>query len=193
MRKIFLDCGAHCGCSRRLIEETRPGFEIFSFEPDPELNQFCPDLINKAVWIENCEKVFYKFGIYGGSSLSLTRAELLKIRKPNYWDRQDIKVTCIDLNEFILQFNKDDYIVLKLDIEGAEYEVIPHLIEGGSIRYVNEFYIEWHDVRVGVPASENYRLTNELNGLGLSVTEWNAMNKHCKTENDPSRKRYHAR
>jgi FkbM family methyltransferase len=193
MRKIFIDCGAHCGCTRRLVEETRPGFEIFSFEPDPELNQFCPDLINKAVWIDNGERTFYKFGIDGGSSLSLTRAELLRIRKPNYWARQDITVPCIDLDEFIKQFDKNDYIVLKLDIEGAEYDVIPHLIKNGSIKYINEFFIEWHDERVGVPVSENFRLTNELNGLGLSVNEWNAMNKHCMTENDPTRKKYHVR
>jgi hypothetical protein len=36
-------------------------------------------------------------------------------------------------------------IIVKLDIEGAEYEVIESLLESGAINRINELFIEWHD------------------------------------------------
>jgi len=39
---------------------------------------------------------------------------------------------------------KNDYIVLKMDIETSEYYVLPHLIETGALEYINEIYVEFH-------------------------------------------------
>ena len=183
MRSIFLDCGAHCGCSRRKFLKDHPEFIAFSFEPDPDFNQYCPDLINKAVWIENCHKTFFKFKIDGGSSLYEDRVKILKQRKPSYFfEPTQMTVECFDLDLFIKDhFSTDDFIVLKLDIEGAEYEVLPHLINNGSIAaYIDELYIEWHDDRVGVSKSKNLEITKTLEGLGIPVKLWDAMvSKDC--------------
>ena len=45
----------------------------------------------------------------------------------------------------LFNFDENDYIVVKLDIEGAEYEVIESMLNSGAINRVNELYIEWHD------------------------------------------------
>lgn len=195
MRQVFLDCGAHCGCSRRKWNELHPGYEIFSFEADPELCDINSNLVNAAVWIEDGEQAFYKFGIDGGSSLKKERADIMKIRKPNYYPLEVIRVPTIDLNKFILDnFSKDDYIILKLDIEGAEYQVIPNLIQGGAISLIKEFYIEWHDVRVGVLPQVTQDLTTQLAIRGITPKLWDAMEpSYCIVKDDEERRRYHVR
>lgn len=195
MRNIFLDCGAHCGCSRRKWEKLRPGYEIFSFEADPELCSMNPLLINKAVSTTNSSATFYKFGIDGGSSLEEKRAEIMKVRKPNYFPLEKILVPTFDLNEFILtNFTLKDYVVLKLDIEGAEYNVIPHLIAGGAIELITELFIEWHDFRVGVDPSVNVQLVQELQSRLLTPKEWDAMEpEFCIVKDDEERRKYHVR
>lgn len=195
VRNIFLDCGAHCGCSRRKWEKVRPGYEIFSFEADPELCAKNPLLINKAVSTQNGTATFYKFGIDGGSSLEKARADIMKVRKPNYYPLDVIQVPTFDLNEYILtNFTINDYIVLKLDIEGAEYSVIPHLIDGGSIDLIKELYLEWHDFRVGVDPKINSLLTAELQSRLLVPREWDAMEpEFCIIKDDEERRKYHVR
>ena len=54
-------------------------------------------------------------------------------------------VKTINFSDFLLNFDEDDYIVVKLDIEGAEYEVIESILDSGTITRINELFIEWHD------------------------------------------------
>jgi len=56
-----------------------------------------------------------------------------------------MQVDCIDFNKWILDnLDKNDYIHMNMDIEGSEYEVLPHMIEGGSIYYINFMEVEFH-------------------------------------------------
>ena len=189
MRKVFLDCGAHCGCTRRKAQKIFSDYTIFSFEADPELCSYCPEIINKAVWIEDCRKTFYKFSIDGGSSLSKTRADLLKVNKPNYYDKEEMDVECFNLNNFIINnFSTKDEIILKLDVECAEYSIVPHLLKNGGMDYINQLLVEWHDVRCGCSVSENKRLTKLCVEKGIKVGSWDAMKgTDCIVNLDKSR------
>lgn len=183
-RKIFLDCGGHCGCSRKkFLSEINCAneYEIFSFEPDKDLNAYCPDLINKAVWIDDCQRTFYKFWIDGGSSLSKVRADILEAGKPNYYPREEIIVDCFDIDKFIKDnFNPSDFIILKMDIEGAEYDVLPHMIKEGSIKYINHLWIEWHGHRLNIPHQQTVDLFYMIRSYGVNISEWDAMDvKYC--------------
>lgn len=176
MNKVFLDCGAHCGCSRRFFQEKIDPlgeFQIYSFEPDPEFNKFCPDLINKAVGTTNRTVPFYKFRLAGGSSLSKLRADKLS---PKLFPYSVIQTEEIDLDEFIkAKFEQTDYIILKLDIEGEEYNLLPHLFEKGSIHYIDELYIEYHNHRVDVSYDVDAELNKKVADLGIKTTKWDAM------------------
>lgn len=57
-------------------------------------------------------------------------------------------VDCFDLAEFL--FDLPEKVVLKLDCEGCEYELIPHLIETGAIGKVELLLVEWHKDGGGV-------------------------------------------
>ncbi len=58
-------------------------------------------------------------------------------------------VSCVDLARVILGFPSP--VVLKLDCEGGEYELIPHLVATGADRNVAVWLIEWHPDPISVP------------------------------------------
>ncbi|KXL49470.1 hypothetical protein M433DRAFT_8502 [Acidomyces richmondensis BFW] len=37
-----------------------------------------------------------------------------------------------------------DFVVVKMDIEGAEYEVVPHMVEMGLWTVLDYLFVEWH-------------------------------------------------
>ena len=148
--KIFIDCGAHCGESileakRRFGNETK----IYSFEANTNLAKGLidyfkndPNVIveNKAAWIEDSFIEFYLSTFWSdGSSVYAEKGS------GGVSNNISIKVPSIDLDAFINSFDKDDYIILKLDIEGAEYEILNKLIETGTIHRVDELHGEFHE------------------------------------------------
>jgi len=79
------------------------------------------------------------------------------------------KVKCFDFSAFIRDnFTKEDYIIVKLDIEGSEYEVMDKLIIDGTIDYINHFYIEWHNVDNRNPAI----YINKIYEKNIKYTQW---------------------
>ena len=41
-------------------------------------------------------------------------------------------------------FTPEDYLILKLDIEGAEYDVLERLTDANLLGWLNELYVEYH-------------------------------------------------
>lgn len=162
MNKIFIDAGANLGTvSAAFYKEHKDEDFIFHlFEPNTGLF----DTIYKnmkevpryslhpnAVWIQNSSNVnFYlsrknirknnKLYYQDGSSL-------LRIKKTGNLDYDNpIRISTIDFSEWVVTYcKKKDYIVLKMDIEGAEYSVLTKMIETGSIDYIDKLYVEFHD------------------------------------------------
>jgi FkbM family methyltransferase len=151
MNKYFIDCGAHCGESILMARHKfDPYITTISFEPIPyfasELKKIYKGnenthIVNAAVWINDDIKKFY-------ISTEITDGSSLLGKKIN--DVKDesiyIDIPCVDLSTWIKNnFTEDDYVILKLDIEGAEYEVLNKMIDDGSIKLVNELWGEWHE------------------------------------------------
>ncbi len=59
--------------------------------------------------------------------------------------------------------------MLKLDVEGAEFDILQHMIEDGSLGYVDWLFIEFHAEKVGKPLSEETRLREAAEALGVRV------------------------
>lgn len=151
--KYFIDCGAHCGESI-LKAKQKFGLDtrIVSFEPIPyfadQLTEIHKgndtiDVVNAAVWIDDDIKKFYV-------SCDITDGSSLLGRNINNLDESVyVEVSCVDLSSWIMKtFTKNDYVILKLDIEGSEYEVFNKMIEDGSIGLIKEFWGEWHDDKI---------------------------------------------
>jgi FkbM family methyltransferase len=150
MRKIFLDCGANRGQS---IVGAKKQFgsdiEVYSFEAVTVLYNKLVDkwkddpkvkLYNNAVW-DKVDKV----KIY--ISTEWSDASTLYLEKSDRKIDQNLynEIDSIDLSDFIKNnFTPEDYIILKLDIEGAEYDVLYNLAQTNILSYINELWGEWH-------------------------------------------------
>ena len=54
-------------------------------------------------------------------------------------------VETLDPVKFLREMTKvEDFVVVKMDIEMAEYDVIPHMCQGNAFKFVDEFFVEVH-------------------------------------------------
>ena len=53
---------------------------------------------------------------------------------------------CISIAEIFFEFGKDKEIILKIDIEGDEFELLEELLKLGQISAVRSLFIEFHDL-----------------------------------------------
>jgi len=193
-RKIFIDGGVHFGESVTAFLENYKTydpltFEIYSFEAHPTLAKDTMDSFNKVINVQPnldlylCEAALSTHGngqtFYIGDSHygSTTRVD-----KTTGGIREDknISVDTVDIDDFIItKFNLDDYIILKLDIEGGEYDVLPHMIRNGSIKYINELFIEWHSGKLSQCTQEEHDALVETlkTDYSLEGRHWSA--KYC--------------
>ena len=176
MRKVFLDCGAHKATSIKKFREEYPNandYEIISFECNPKFKEILENVDdvtfhNKAVWIEDNRLKFY---LGHGASSSLIYGKT----RGNLDFDNPIEVDGIDLSKWITDnLSEDDYIILKMDVEGAEYEILNKMLNDNSIKYVNKLYIEFHGSRVFKTREDTKEIRNRLKEIGLKVYNWDA-------------------
>jgi FkbM family methyltransferase len=173
MKKVFLDCGAWGGYSVRVfrqIYDPSCEYEIYSFEPNPRYISF-PKFenhifYNKAVWVKDEVRDFY----LDNTTRKKAGSSLMEEKTTGNLDKKNpIKVKCIDIDKWIKEnFDKDDHIILKLDIEGAEYAVLQHMIINGSLEYINEIFIEWHWHKIGLSKDDHVNLIKQIK---IPITE----------------------
>lgn len=58
--------------------------------------------------------------------------------------RQRAVFPAIDLARFVSELPEDEWIVLKIDAEGAEYHLLPHLRERDADLRLGLLLVEWH-------------------------------------------------
>jgi len=163
---------------------------------------------NKAVWIYDGQIDFHVLGRTGAGTLSevkndhnlkknlyyktmwehcpnekyhpiLTLNKLPIAKLHSQLNPEKKQVECVDLAGWVKNnFKKDDYIILKMDVEGAEYEILEKFFDDGIIKYVNEIFIELHNTRCGKTEADDSLLLNKLNeeGIKCDIT-WDAMHK----------------
>jgi FkbM family methyltransferase len=168
-RKIFLDCGGHKGAVIGKFKRTtfwEDDFEIFSFEAHPSFaSKYQEEVIenetylNKAVWIEDGEIQFFVGKQFGGKGCSI-----FSNKKTGRLDKENpITVESIDFSKWVTDnFDKDDHIILGMDIEGAEYEVLEKMLVDGSIDYINIACIEFHRKKISIPKVKHNNLIARL-------------------------------
>jgi FkbM family methyltransferase len=132
----IIDCGANIGLSTIYFHKCLPDAEIVSFEPDDanysllsanvaQLKSNKIKILKEAVWIHDD---FISFENTGGLGS--------KIGEEN--GSNTVKIKATSLKNFITK--KVD--LLKVDIEGAEYEVIKDIKD--KLHLVDRFFIEYH-------------------------------------------------
>lgn len=173
-RYIFIDGGAHKGESIEAFKSTKAytkhDWTIYSFEANPEL---IPELLkkyngvnilSKAIWINDGHINFY---IGTESTLS---SSVIKDKTTGKLNKIPINIPCVDFSKWCTEnFKKEDYVVLKLDIEGAEYEVLDKMLKDNSISLIDVLYIEFHNIRVHINPEKDNELIEIIISKGIKV------------------------
>jgi len=136
-KPIIYDCGANIGMSCLYFKQLFPNAQIKAFEADNNIANILEnnlknnsilngvEVINSAVWIDDKGIEFSSEGADGGSI---------------YGDDNKIQMKSIRLKEFLEKEEKID--MLKIDIEGAEYEVLKDC--KNSLLNVENLFVEYH-------------------------------------------------
>lgn len=187
MRKIFIDGGANIGQSTKIFLSEWPNseeYEIYMFEPisNPELKKLINEnknikLHEKAIWTIDKDITFYiKNQTSEGNTVM---KEKVDISSANYKQKT---VDGVSLSKYLKKnFNIDDEIILKLDIEGAEYEVLKDMVEKDSIKYINTLFCEIHGLKCGKKYEETVELVQLCVDNGAIPYVWDANKFKYKT------------
>jgi FkbM family methyltransferase len=143
--KVFLDVGAHDGGSLHAVRDPKFGFErIYCFEPAstcwPALEAVHDERLavcRFGLWNQTCERALYDPGS-GGASLF---PDKFKTRRPEEAARF-VRAT----DWFRENLGGEDEIFLKLNCEGAEFDIVEDLLESGEFARVRSAMID-PDVR----------------------------------------------
>jgi FkbM family methyltransferase len=137
---FILDCGANVGISTLRFKQLFPEARIIAFEPDPQIcealrrnvasnNLSDVEVVEAAVWTANTNLPFLREGADGGHLLEAEAAtQVGEIQH----------VRAVDLAEYLSQ--PVDF--LKIDIEGAELEVLRGCAD--ALQNVEKMIVEVH-------------------------------------------------
>lgn len=201
--KIFIDCGTHLFQGFKQFAEKYNidnEWKCFCFEANPftykRSKEIYDQLISEGYNITHFNKAVYNIdgkinvncsiddgGPYADGHFS--QGSNILLDPPDYdhvyhcgfsYTEEDVIVDTINFSNFLKEnITKDDFVVVKMDIEGAEFEVLPSIIEDESYKLINDFYCEFHE-RFFEPKSKYKKLKEiykqTLNQSGILVEEW---------------------
>jgi FkbM family methyltransferase len=182
--KYFLDCGSRIGESIEKffgMYDNAKDFSIFMFEPNP----VCYDLLCSNPRFTKHEKMPFavsnrngKAKLWGcvktntsvGATLEHSKADWDKIESDDF-----VEVELMDLSTFIINnFSFNDYIILKLNIEGAEYDVLEGLLRSGAADKISQYYVDFHTQWLAPEfAGRERELRKKFKEIGKPLNGWN--------------------
>ncbi len=152
--EFWLDLGANVGAFSVLA--ALRGANVVAFEPDTENFQV---LCRNIHWNSVGERVYPR--LLGAWSSTTTLKFSRNIAKGNHWRNSLIKewkggeMVTVDVEDIAESVTQETN--LKIDVEGAEKEIIDRLIETGKIALVPKFVLEWSfDI---IPSIPDFRVT----------------------------------
>ena len=159
-KPVIVDCGANIGLSSLYFKSIYPNAILHAFEPDAALfdlleknaqvNGFTDTYLHQAaVWIENTNLSFSNKG-----------SEASHIDLSNQSTHQ---VKAIRLADFLGQFDHIDF--LKMDIEGAEFQVVADCLDG--LKKVDHFFLEYHG-KVN-QTKQLHTLLQQVESIGFNI------------------------
>lgn len=172
MRKVFLDCGmregdaiaaflgdttvgggryAKClGCRADAAEYEFIGFESSDYKSWDRCRCRFYGIrflgIEKLVWTHDGAVAFATDGDWEGCRVAQMLGQDVSHFVAGPATNLKVKhLPCLDFSKFLFtEFSPDDYIVVKMDIEGAEYDVLDEVIKTRAIEKIRELYVEYH-------------------------------------------------
>jgi FkbM family methyltransferase len=151
---VFIDLGSHVGktiAKFMMSRQYTPDFQIHAFEANPMVPRRYP----KGVIEHRCAAWIYDGSIRLYINWKKRKSQCSSVYRNKTSGHLDKKhplmVPCVDFSKWVKEtFQETDNIIVKSDIEGAEYDVFQKMIVDGTIRYIKKIYMdERHWDRIG--------------------------------------------
>lgn len=191
MKKLFFDLGAHHGESLDYFSKKLPdpkNFDVICVEASPlnyeklvSKKSFYDNIFNDIKMINACVENsanhiidFHECVSEAGSEGSTTsrykaysfiHPDPKKQLKKTY---KTVRINTYDIvQSYLKALNIYNDIIIKMDIEGSEYSVLPDLIKVLSPEHTKQIYGEFHNIKVNVSKTEDEKLINLLEKRGI--------------------------
>ncbi|MEZ4793278.1 MAG: FkbM family methyltransferase [Gelidibacter sp.] len=190
-KRLFIDCGSNVGQGYEYFRTyfTPESYDVVMIEPNPNCMQIIKEkfsaqknveFIEAAAWIDYNPLYFY--GLVedergkttdGGSVITDHNSIMYEVDK-----RSGIQVSAISLSDLIIEKAKTYHqIVIKMDIESAEYEVLADILKTDAKKYISYMYIEFHSQYFKESEREQYlhkekHLIKNLRRNKVGVSLW---------------------
>lgn len=136
------------------------GRKVFVF---PETVVFT-DYLPKVMYIDGLASNSISSSIYTSKRIGLEtkrdKQKLLHVKGKRDMLKSKVTVQSINFSDLLFYLKEESqakHILVKMDIEGAEYDIIRHALASGTFCFIDTLFIEWHqDVREALKIPENF-------------------------------------
>jgi FkbM family methyltransferase len=174
---VFIDLGAFYGTFITKFKNSsmyKPDCQIHAFECNPHVGDiyYGKDVIThrEAAWTFDGELDFFvskdkPASVQGSSVFEEKVTGNLDTLNPR-------KIKCIDFSKWIKEsFSESDNIIVKCNIEGAEYDVFRKCINDGTVSYFKKIWMRWHHHKCGIPQDIHDNLKRDIEISGVELHE----------------------
>ena len=148
---VVIDLGAYRGEWAQEIR-ARYGCCVIAVEPTDSIDGWQCETIKKAAWIFDGRLRF-------GGAYYYTSA----------FEDQTHEYECFDVNSLLSRF--DEIALLKMNVEGAEYDLLTHMYQGDMLRRIKDLQVQFHLVE-GEDSLMRYEVISELLNETHSLTRF---------------------
>jgi FkbM family methyltransferase len=176
---VVIDCGANIGKISSYLSIT--GVTIYAFEPDPiafeKLLRRCSKrknihCLNKGVWNKNTKLQLFRHTQMKNNEQAFTVGSSIVDSKKNISTETSVEIEVISLVEFIQLLNcKIDLI--KLDVEGAETEILQSIIQQNAHKLFKSMYVETHETKIPGQKEELKKIKEQMKHKGITNIKLN--------------------
>ncbi|KNA14353.1 hypothetical protein SOVF_108150 [Spinacia oleracea] len=161
-RYIYVDVGARSyGSSigswfKKQYPKQNKTFEVYAIEADKSFHQEYEakkkwvNLLPYAAWVKN-ETLFFEVNHDPGDDLQEKGSKgrgmgrIKPVQSHDGVSNGVDKIEGFDFAEWLkATVTERDFVVMKMDVEGTEFELIPRLFETGAICLIDEIFLECH-------------------------------------------------
>ena len=158
-------------------------WEAHIFEANPTFNSFLNRIgemvsvnhtlnlyTETAAWIQDGTIDFYldtvnKDHNYWGSSLNENHPDVVRSGK------KKITVSCRDIASIISRYSVTDFVVVKMDIEGAEFDLLIDFIKKDVFKIIDYIAVEFHSGQTKYKTAQDV-LMKIIQNSGSDFANW---------------------
>lgn len=179
---LVIDAGVHAGMAILYVKSLYPKARVIGFEPNPEMFDLAQKNIS-ALRLENVELLPYALSnregpvtFYGAQKDSMASSLQARPRPNESYETEIVEARRLS------HWLTEPVDFLKMDIEGAESEVI--LECGGSLKKVHHVFIEYHQEH-SLGRERLAKILAELDQQGFVVNMGKSWGHHARTSHRP--------